>query len=162
MFSYWRIKMYLKPFIASLLIINVCLGMNDSEKPVKDTSMTEINTWQDLAPFALRIIAYKSDSSYINCNKNYKFDKKDTIQFGVVSEFPMTWKDGGYDLHQLIQGGALAVYCYLTNREISEGLAARLANKDETVKIYAAIRNDKARFQGLPLSAIPDFRDPHT
>ncbi len=143
--------MYIKFFFALILFINSIFGMQQPE----DSSMTKINSWQDMEQFAGKVIAFQSNSHHI-CYGGYKIENDSSILFGWVSEIPQSWampchiglasvKQQGYGLAKILKQDALGCTCALIDFYLSEGLWVRRITQEEFEKINNAVKNKQAR-----------------
>lgn len=70
----------------------------------RTTEMVAINTWEDVAPFAGRVVAFRVQSDCFGFNTSYPIDDDET-KYGCITYMPgygSSHKDAAYHLWQLL------------------------------------------------------------
>lgn len=111
--------------------------------------MQKIEKWEDVAPFAGRIIAYATFSSYFGCNGGYCLDNK--LKYGRISKEAARWnRDGkGYSLRQMINFGEKVIEeKALTDSKLRGAvMAMRYLSIDEIIDLHQAVSEQNVRLE---------------
>lgn len=115
------------------------------------SSMVKINKWQDVAPFADRVVAYVTNAHYFGSDKGYPISSDSRLKYGYIGKvFP--WGTGdGYTLIQLLKvddsAGHKPLNDYWLGQSEETYLFMRLASKEELAKMIEAVPLRKAKFE---------------
>ena len=103
-----------------------------------------IQSWEEVAPFAGRVVAYQTDSVYFGATKGYTVEN---IHFGHISEFPIYFSEKGYNMVKVLKPGDVPGNCVLVASKLKLHISMRLATKEEIGLIGKAITADQATFE---------------
>lgn len=115
----------------------------------EDPSMMKIHKWQDVQPFAGRIVAYIADHY---SGKEYILNTNNMAKYGFVEHTPSFYLSANgtaYTLHQLVAHRAEGSWCesfVLIKTSTQKNIFVRLASTEEIEHIRHAISRDKAIF----------------
>jgi len=119
---------------------------------IKKDPLVTISSWKDVKPFAGRIVAYESESYYLDAfpNKVYPLNSKPSLTYGYVDTEPSNWSCGevGYGVTRLLIPKAIAGNCAFIDPAIrGKHVKMRLATPKELAQISKAICFNKAKFE---------------
>ena len=116
---------------------------------VVSSDMQLVRSWSDVAPFAGRVIAFKtnSDSHQFKGNQGY-FLKDNSTRFGFIDTIWSCWKDEGigYNMSMLLKPGDVSQNRLLVRSELVD-FSMRLATENELRLIDRAITAGQARIE---------------
>lgn len=150
-------------FVISIVLLRAPICIEASEI----ASMVKVEKWEDVKPFAGKIVAYTTNSSFFLSKDGCSFDDA-KIKYGYIPEGFGDWlacDESGHLLHpyehhrdrgwgyRIMQLVALGNFCLsykpLVNFRLKDAqLAMRCVHLPEAVKIGEAIYNGKAYFDG--------------
>lgn len=115
----------------------------------KTDSMTSIKSWKDVTPFAGRVIAVQSKSSYFNFIHGECFLLNDSpLFYGLVNKESSLYRSNtyGYGMAPILKTKGTPAWCTFTDKHIQDDvtLSIRLATKEEIEQFIAAVESDKA------------------
>lgn len=117
----------------------------------RSTQMALIAKWEDVAPFAGKVIAFKILGGSLGSEKEYVLTEDNTLKFGYIYDFVSPWhREGkGYEITRLLKRNVIHGVFALTNDSIKEltPLLMRVATTHEINKICNAIDSNMAEFQ---------------
>lgn len=110
------------------------------------SGMQVISSWDQVVPFAGRIVAYQADSGHFGATSGYTVGD---YHFGCIDETPSNWSGGekGYNMTKLLKPEAVGSTCALIASVLKKPIFIRLATKEETSLIGKAIAAGQARFE---------------
>lgn len=112
--------------------------------------LTAIRKWEDVIPFAGRIVAYQAKTYYYtNGKEGYPWDPFPGLLYGRISEAPRFWSRGeGYSMSYLLLPKDMASNCAFTNDLLEEdaNVRMRLADHQELGLIGRVIDSAQAVF----------------
>jgi len=110
-----------KVLICHIALISNAYAMDTYAMDTMDNSMQQIMSWQQVAPFAGKMVAYKTNTLYLNSgNSAHQLQILRLFSdfcYGYISSIPMDWLSGGrgYKLEQLSKPKTLQWSKALTN-----------------------------------------------
>lgn len=119
--------------------------------------MIKIKESNDAWPFAGKIIAYTTNSSYLGTYVGLVINNKNEIKYGYVEDKPthLIGQPAAFRIHQFKRAYETAEGCKALMdqilRERNFALAMRYANNDELTFIAEAIKNGKAYLEDFIL-----------
>jgi hypothetical protein len=128
----------------------------------KPQEMKHIQTWEDVVPFASRIVAYTTETHYYNGNNplSISVDGKvaflsqvnsSDVQFAYIREkppYPWTPEGERYSMSRLIKSHSVPRGCPIWNTILEEHpMKMRLATSNEMTKILIMIESEQATFE---------------
>jgi len=132
-----------------------------------DASMSVIRSWEDVSPFAGRVVAYRSASADLTDERPYFVHRKIvdgnpinsdvSLRYGYIEPSGGSlYFDGetGYIMARLMSQGACGGMSVLVGSRIQQGLFIRLATIEEIYQIADAISSGDAIFQTIPTSDV--------
>ena len=140
-----------------LLSAPFAFGMAESKESgtqttkLVDSSMIHIKSCQDVAPFARKIVAYKTASYDLSHKASYSIDSDTSLAYGFVvlhkSKDISTKKvREDYSLSRLLKLEGIPLGCPLENIG-KDVLQIKCATSEEISKIVEAIKSGKADFE---------------
>ncbi len=139
-----------KIYFSFLLSLLVCVihHAEDNSEP----EMTEIKKYQDVEPFAGRMVAVASDNYCIN----HKEREVESTVFGYVNADIFDWIAGGdgYLLNRVIEKNTASSYAILNDETIKKSVSikVRLATYNEILKLKKGIEENTLIFERVRLS----------
>ncbi len=114
---------------------------------VRSSEMQPINSWKDVTPFAGSVVAYKTNSYYLDASKGF-VPEDESIQFGYIDKPARDWSCGeeGYEMKRLLKPKEVPRNCALIDSKLESSISMRLASRDEISLIGKAILADQAKF----------------
>jgi hypothetical protein len=112
-----------------------------------DSTMTTVQSWKDVTPFAGRLVAYKTDSVYFGREKGYTLN---TLRFGFIPQSPYFWDNGerGFQILQLLKPKEIPAAKALNDSMLAKSsVAMRLATSEELHTVLRAVIFRQAKFE---------------
>lgn len=108
--------------------------------------MQTIHSWDEVARFAGRVVAFTSDSVYSNTSEGYTLGP---THYGYIDDIPSTFAGGevGYNMATLVRPTDVRHNCFLVNSLLKSPFSMRLATKREVELLGKAITDNHAGFQ---------------
>jgi hypothetical protein len=131
------------------IIAAMCILMNIPIYAMKHNTLRLIKKWEDVQPFAGKVVAYKTTSYYINSIKDDYQSHNSIFNYGFIERTPIYWSCGemGYNMNKLLKKKGYPGNMALTKREIlHKPFRMREVNSREAKEIIKAITRKKARF----------------
>ena len=133
-----------KQFIMAAALF--CVGITHA---MENKSLQRIQDWQDVTPFAGKVVAYMAAMPYLDSGYKYVLPNSD-LSYGYIENYPSRWGvncGNGYNLRQLLKKGGVGSNTALANKYIDEGsLYMRDVNSQEAYEIINVLTSKKAAF----------------
>ncbi len=111
-----------------------------------------VKTWDQVTPFADKVVAYQTDSDYIgNGQREYNIG---VVRFGLVRSNPSQWavpycpatdeNSFGYNMDRVWKRGNVGSVCALTTRNLKPRTTMRLATAEEMGVLRTEITEGEA------------------
>lgn len=115
-----------------------------SFKPILDVS--------DADPFKGRIVAYKTQSTYLGGNRGVQLKDDGLLRYAYIAPNSRLSALGEevFDLNQLIKPDEVQLTHAIGESSLNMGVSMRLASLREIVKIKKAIKAKEAVFEQMP------------
>ncbi len=119
--------------------------MSSSSSSVSSSFQT-IQSWDQVTPFAGRIVAYQTSSYYIGATK---WLTEGNTRFGFIEEVPLRWErnEKGYLMIRVLKPQDSHGNCALIDSQLKEQLCMRIATTAEVELIDKAIAAKEAKFE---------------
>ncbi len=132
-----------------VMAILFCGGIAHAMENAENNSLTAIQKWQDVTPFAGKVVAYTATTNYLD-SKTYKYLlPASSLSYGYIDESLHPWEGcgDGYNLSQLIKKNGVPGNKALADEFISKGsLCMREVTSQEAREIIEALTPQKANF----------------
>lgn len=113
-----------------------------------DPTMTKIEKWESMAPFASRVVAFRTTSPYFGAKKGFSIDSDASLKFGYISDYITSYARGeAYNIKRLLKPTEVSELCALVNPRLDIPLLMRLATLEEVNKMRKAIQSAAAKFE---------------
>jgi len=114
-----------------------------------DPTMTKIEKWESVTPFAGRVVAFRTTSPYFGAKKGFPIDSDASLKFGYISDDPSSYDEGemGYKITRLLKPTEIPGGCIVLNSHLDIPLLMRLATVEEVNKMRKAVESAIAEFE---------------
>lgn len=113
-----------------------------------DPTMTKIEKWESMAPFASRVVAFRTTSPYFGAKKGFSIDSDASLKFGYISDDPSSYEgEMGYKITRLLKPTEIPGGCLVFNSHLDIPLLMRLATVEEVNKMRKAVESAMAEFE---------------
>jgi hypothetical protein len=122
--------------------------MQKEQMPNGVNPIHRITSWEQIQPFAGKIVAYQSSLFYFVVD-TLKTKSYDAWSYGFISSSPKFWteEEQGYQIKRLLHKKGVQSCCFLVNPLLQEGsFYIRTATPHEKKTILQELNDNKAKF----------------